>query len=309
MNNGKIAAVILAAGSSSRMGGKKKEFLKMKRYEFDPVIPVIDEKFSLNNLTVLGSSVNAFSSVPSVEIIVIVVPENNEAAARDALPPEFLTTVKPEIHFISGGSTRRASVYNALSFLAQISQHSPSVNYVLIHDGARPWISSSLIENIITAVIKHDAVIPLLPLTDTPKETVSSEQLAVSSEQLTENREQGTINREQLTENREQGTINREQLTENREQGTINREQLTVNSEIDKVFFIKKHLKRRNVGLAQTPQAFRFPEIFHAHEKAVLAANEEFTDDAEIWGRFCGLVAVIPGDPANKKITFKEDLY
>jgi 2-C-methyl-D-erythritol 4-phosphate cytidylyltransferase len=72
--------------------------------------------------------------------------------------------------------------------------------------------------------------------------------------------------------------------------------------------FIKQHLKRSNTGAAQTPQGFKFPEILYAHEKAALLADEEFTDDAEIWGRFCGTVVAIPGEPENRKITFPEDL-
>jgi len=76
----------------------------------------------------------------------------------------------------------------------------------------------------------------------------------------------------------------------------------------DNAVFIKTHLKRKNTGVAQTPQAFKFPEILDAHKKAANVETEEFTDDAEIWGRFCGQVAVIQGEPENKKITFPEDL-
>ena len=228
------AAVICAAGSSSRMGGIKKEYQKLN-----------------NAVTVLGSAVSAFAGVPSVEIIVIAIPENGEAAAREALPPECLAAQRPKILFVSGGKTRRASVLNALSFL---SAYSPS--YVLIHDGARPWVSPSLIENIIEKVKKHGAVIPLLPLTDTPKECDAPWEFQPDG-------------------------------------GTS-------------AVFIKNHLKRANTGIAQTPQAFKFPEILHAHEKAALV-QEEFTDDAEVWGRFCGQIAVIPGSPENRKITFPED--
>jgi len=231
-----IAAVICAAGASVRMGGVKKEFERLN---------------PAHSLTVLGSAVSAFAAVPSVQTIVIAVNENCEAAAREALPPEYLTAQKPEVLFVNGGKTRRASVFNALSMLAP---RSPS--YVLIHDGARPWVSPSLVENIIAAVKKHGAVIPVLPLTETPKEC--------------------------------------------EKQGDV--------------VFIKTHLKRANTAAAQTPQAFSFPEILRAHEKAAEQFNsveledEEFTDDAEIWGRFCGQVAVIPGSPENRKITFPEDI-
>ncbi|MCL2243104.1 MAG: 2-C-methyl-D-erythritol 4-phosphate cytidylyltransferase [Treponema sp.] len=245
-----IAAVICAAGSSSRMGGIKKELQKLD-----------------NNITVLGAAVGAFLAVPSVNIIVIAVSKDGESAARQALPPEYFIKHKTKILFIEGGETRRASVFSALACL---SSYNP--RYVLIHDGARPRVSPSLIEKTIDAVKKYGAVIPLLPLTDTPKE------LEIRNEKREINSEQPVIG----------------------------------NEDIEAVVYIKRHLGRANVGAAQTPQAFKFPEILHAHEKASEALmnnpGEEFTDDAEVWGRFCGQVAVIPGEPENKKITFPEDL-
>jgi len=237
MGGASVAAVICAAGASMRVGGGiKKEY----------------QKLGAGPLTVLGSAVCAFAAVPAVESIVIAIPENGEDSARAVLPPECLTAKRPKVLFVNGGSTRRASVFNALSFLRACAPR-----YVLIHDGARPWVSPSLIREIIEAVEKHGAVIPLLPLTDTPKECESP------------------------IENR----LNGEEV------------------------LIKTHLKRAHTGIAQTPQAFKFPEIFHAHEKAATVIDEDFTDDAEIWGRFCGPVAAILGSPENRKITFAEDLF
>jgi 2-C-methyl-D-erythritol 4-phosphate cytidylyltransferase len=227
-----IIAIILAAGASLRMGGIKKEYQKLKD----------------NNLTVLGAAVSVFAAIPSVKTIVIAVPASEETAAREALPPELLKNGL--LLFVNGGDTRRASVFNALCVL-----DSRSPCYVLIHDGARPWVNTTLIKNIITAVKKYDAVIPLLAVTDTPKEC-----------------------------------------------------ETPLSGNEQSVVFIKNHLKRAATGFAQTPQAFKFPEILYAHEKAAQTCNEEFTDDAEIWGRFCGKVAVIPGEQENRKITFKEDL-
>jgi 2-C-methyl-D-erythritol 4-phosphate cytidylyltransferase len=148
-----IAAIICAAGSSHRMKGLKKEYR-----------PLPDD----SGLTVLGAAVSAF--VPLVETVVIAVPAGagiGEAAARRALPPELLAGGR-RILFVSGGNTRRVSVHRALSLLAACPPR-----YVLIHDGARPWIKAALIERVIEAVQKYRAVIPLLPLTETPKETDS----------------------------------------------------------------------------------------------------------------------------------------
>jgi 2-C-methyl-D-erythritol 4-phosphate cytidylyltransferase/2-C-methyl-D-erythritol 4-phosphate cytidylyltransferase/2-C-methyl-D-erythritol 2,4-cyclodiphosphate synthase len=56
-------------------------------------------------------------------------------------------------------------VYKALSFLERFH---PA--YVLIHDGARPWIDAELINRVISGMIKHKAVLPVMPLIETPKE-------------------------------------------------------------------------------------------------------------------------------------------
>jgi 2-C-methyl-D-erythritol 4-phosphate cytidylyltransferase len=239
MGRDSIAAVICAAGSSVRMGGDKKEYRPLP---------------GGGELTVLGAAVSAFAAVPAVETVVISVPasaETGEAAARKALPPALFAAGRPQIVFVPGGNTRRASVHHALSLL---SAYNP--RYVLIHDGARPWVSSALIEALIDAVRRHQAVIPLLPLTETPKETDRP-------------------------------------------------------LEAGKPVFIKRHLRRASVGSAQTPQAFSFPEILAAHERAAEYESfdrREYTDDAEVWGAFCGPVAVIPGAGENRKITFPEDL-
>jgi 2-C-methyl-D-erythritol 4-phosphate cytidylyltransferase len=239
--NKTFAAIICAAGRSSRMGGVKKEYCPL---------PCTDK-------TVLAGAVAAFSVFPCLTTIVITVPEAGEAAARSALPPGLLEAQRPKIVFVPGGETRRASVHKALSALCQ---YRPC--YVLIHDGSRPWVSPALILRVMEAVRQYQAVIPLLPLIETPKETdafFAVEQSAISG-------------------------------------GPV---------------YIKRHLCRSFIGTAQTPQAFAFREILSAHEKAAQKEIEgayEYTDDAEVWGEFIGPVAVISGEPENRKITFPEDL-
>jgi len=231
-----IAAVICAAGSSKRMGGVKKEYLNLPPHSKE------------SPLTVLGAAVSAFASLPQIRPIVITVPPGEESEARSRLP-KGLASENERVFFVSGGKTRRASVHNALLFLAS---HKPA--YVLIHDGARPWIKKELIEKIIEGAIKYGAAIPALPLVETPKELKTS---------------------------------------------------------AGEVRFVERHLRRENLCAVQTPQGFAFPEILAAHEKAAeREAREgfEYTDDAEVWGEFTGQVAVISGDPENRKITYPEDL-
>jgi 2-C-methyl-D-erythritol 4-phosphate cytidylyltransferase len=215
-------------------GGLKKEYRPLGS-------GLVDEQGKL--LTVLGAAVSAFAACPRVDLILITVPPDAEAgeyAARCSLPERLLAS-SPRIIFVPGGNSRRASVYHALSFLSAYQS-----DYVLIHDGARPWVEPALIDRIIDAVMEHRAVIPLIPLAETPKE-------------------------------------------------------------IDDTGFVRRHIRRASLGIAQTPQAFAYPAILQAHEKA-RAAAVEYTDDAEIWGEFVGPVAFIPGSPRNRKITFSDDL-
>ncbi|MDR1956744.1 MAG: 2-C-methyl-D-erythritol 4-phosphate cytidylyltransferase [Treponema sp.] len=230
-----VAVVISAAGSSRRMGGLKKEYCSLGP-----------------GITVLGAVVKAFAASERIETIVVAVPpdaEKGEFTARASLPPELLQTgARPQVFFVPGGSTRRISVHHALSLLSTFSGEEP--DFVLIHDGARPWVDTDLIERTIDAVILHKAVVPLLPVLETPKE-------------------------------------------------------------INEAGFVCRHLPRARVGTAQTPQGFAYPAILQAHEQAAeqeLRTQREYTDDAEVWGEFIGPVAVIPGSPGNRKITFPEDL-
>jgi 2-C-methyl-D-erythritol 4-phosphate cytidylyltransferase len=255
-----IAAVITAAGSSQRMGGIKKEYRPLPYPTAGILADGADTSVSGTGasdidaaMTVLGAAALAFSESPRIGVIAITVPvdaENGEYAARRAIPQHLFDRKRPEILFVPGGSSRRISVHHALSTLAGFKP-----DYVLIHDGARPWVSLALIERVIDAVLLHDAVLPALPVSETPKE-------------------------------------------------------------LDGRGFVRRHLPRPLVALAQTPQAFAFGKILAAHEKAAErelrgkpgAAPVEYTDDAEIWAEFVGPVAVVAGDAANRKITVPEDL-
>ncbi len=66
--------------------------------------------------------------------------------------------ISKKIEFVIGGSTRSES--SKLGLLQVKSE------YVLIHDGARPFISKKLITNIISKLEDNDAVIPIIPVVD-----------------------------------------------------------------------------------------------------------------------------------------------
>jgi 2-C-methyl-D-erythritol 4-phosphate cytidylyltransferase len=250
----RIAAVVTAAGSSARMagGGVVAGKAVKKEYRVLPGCADADGK----PLTVLGAAVGAFASVPDVCQIVVTVPpdrENAEDEARAALPSKLC----PGVLFVRGGENRRVSVFNALRSL-HIS--GSRYDFVLIHDGARPWVSRAVIDAVIGAALIHGAAVPVLPSVETPK------MLNGPFDGAGDGRGPG-------------------------------------------YGFIMGHPRRETVVFAQTPQGFAFGPLLEAHEKAA-KSGAEFTDDAGVWAFAWpdAKVAAVPGDAANRKITFPEDL-
>jgi 2-C-methyl-D-erythritol 4-phosphate cytidylyltransferase len=66
-------------------------------------------------------------------------------------------------------------------------------------------------------------------------------------------------------------------------------------------------IARDGIGLAQTPQAFRFPTLRRAHDEG-LRLRMEATDDAMLVEVIGATVVVVEGEAANFKITTPEDL-
>lgn len=158
-NHSKISIIITAAGSSTRMGsGIKKEYLP------------------LQNGTVLSSCaknfLNAINGFYSLADFVITYPFGGIAASKKAISDdaeltELIRKSDVKIDFVQGNSTRQSSVFNALNFL---NEKGSNPDIVLIHDGARPFVSTKIIQNVINASIEYGASVPGLTPTDTQKE-------------------------------------------------------------------------------------------------------------------------------------------
>jgi 2-C-methyl-D-erythritol 4-phosphate cytidylyltransferase/2-C-methyl-D-erythritol 2,4-cyclodiphosphate synthase len=137
----KIAALILAAGSGTRAGGKTP-----KQYQ-----PILGEP-------VLRHTLRAFCQHADVSMVQAVIAEN--AFDLYAQAAAGLPTLKPVI----GGDTRQASVLRGLKALAA---YGPDV--VLIHDGARACVDESTISRVIVALHDAKGAIAALPVSDTLK--------------------------------------------------------------------------------------------------------------------------------------------
>lgn len=71
---------------------------------------------------------------------------------------------------------------------------------------------------------------------------------------------------------------------------------------------IERTVDRSGLWAVQTPQGFTYDAIRAAHEKAFAAGQSQLTDDAAV-AEFAGLdVAIVPGNPENRKMTTNDDL-
>ena len=133
-------AVIVAAGSASRMGGIDKV-----------MAPLGGEPMILR-------TVRAFEACEAVKEIVIV-------TRKDLMGPiaELCSGFTKIRSVVQGGSSRQESV--KLGLLA----FSKEVRLAAVHDGARPLVSEELIDKVIRAAHSYGAAAPAIPVKDTIK--------------------------------------------------------------------------------------------------------------------------------------------
>ena len=133
----KFSVIITAGGTSSRYGNTNKLLEKIK------------------DKTVIEETINKFINFENITEIII--------SANITIIPELSILFKDsKIKIIEGGATRQKSVFNALQEVEN--------DYVLIHDGARPLITSDIIQETMLKTLKYDAVSVMTKTTDTIKE-------------------------------------------------------------------------------------------------------------------------------------------
>lgn len=163
-----ISLILTAAGMSTRMGtNKKKEFLVVPH-------PLYDAQRGTTVLSACAFTfLNTFLKSQSYKVpfLLITIPKDQDENAKEALFSNKLikSLVKElscEIVFIYGAETRQESIFNALEYLKKTN----TSDYVLIHDAARPWISTEVIENVIDKMIEHESAVPVIPSVDTQKQ-------------------------------------------------------------------------------------------------------------------------------------------
>ena len=131
-----VTALIVAAGSSNRMGGDvPKQFRR------------------LGGASVLGHAVDALTSHPRIDAVRVVIGAGQEELARAALNGRDVGDL------IVGGNARSDSVRAGLAALGD--------GIVLIHDAARPFCPPEVIDRLLDALGKGDGAVPVLEVSDT----------------------------------------------------------------------------------------------------------------------------------------------
>ncbi len=139
----KTYVIVPAAGSGTRFGSTTlKPLLLLKGKE------------------VLVHSLEIFDQSDLVDGIIVVAPLVN-CADFEAVLKKY--TFKKTVKIVAGGKSRYESVSNGLKVL------DPSVDYVLIHDGARPLVSLAVVENAIRDCYAAKAVVVGVPVKPTIK--------------------------------------------------------------------------------------------------------------------------------------------
>lgn len=138
----KTSAIIVAAGKGSRMKADcPKQFIEVL------------------GKPILYYTLKAFEKSEIDEIIIVVSEEYLEYVQKEIVEKYDLKKV---IKVIQGGNERYESVYNGLALLNDS-------NYILVHDGARPFIEVDMINRVIHEVEVCDAVIVGVKSKDTVK--------------------------------------------------------------------------------------------------------------------------------------------
>jgi 2-C-methyl-D-erythritol 4-phosphate cytidylyltransferase len=139
-----LAVILPAAGRSVRFGRDKLAEL-------------------LDGRAVLLRSIDAFITRPDVRLVVIATTDGGKSWLD---PQEGISQAvgAGRLMFCAGGQTRAHSVRNALHIIP------PDVEWVAVHDAARPMVSQELIDRTLAVARDRGAAVPAMPVALTVKQ-------------------------------------------------------------------------------------------------------------------------------------------
>ncbi len=143
-----ITVIITAAGQGTRTGLGYNKML-----------------FEIANKPIAYHSVTPFYNHSRVVKIILVVSKIDKQTMENIVTTH-IPNYQNKIQIVIGGDTRQQSVYNGLQKV--------ETKYVIVHDGARPFISNNLINEVITSVENHGSAIVGTKVTDTIKHVTNN---------------------------------------------------------------------------------------------------------------------------------------
>lgn len=142
--NSKISVLIPAAGQGRRMETSVKKPYLM-----------------LGNKPILSHTINRFEQNSVIDEITVIVNESDFTTCNeDVISPYRFRKVR---ELVAGGETRQTSVFNGLRTLSQ------NVDFVVIHDGVRPFINDDIIFRCLEATLECGASVAAVPVKETIK--------------------------------------------------------------------------------------------------------------------------------------------
>lgn len=138
----RASVVVVAGGRGERLGGDVPKQLR-----------------TLGGRTLLERSIYPFDTVDAIHEVVVVLPPDLVSS-----PPECLQRIRTDLRVVAGGDRRQDSV--ALGFDAV----RPDSDVIVIHDAARPFCTSELVQRVLDAAVESGAAIAAVAAQDTVKE-------------------------------------------------------------------------------------------------------------------------------------------
>lgn len=153
--SGGLAVIILAAGSSARMGGVDKLWADL-----------LGRPLIAHSIAILGA-------LEGVRTLVLAGPRERHAELAQCAQAAAAGGVA--VRCVEGGARRQDSVAVAIAA-------APDAEWYLIHDGARPFATASLARRVLEEARRHGAAIPGIPITDTLKHVDGSGRIIATVE-------------------------------------------------------------------------------------------------------------------------------
>lgn len=138
-------ALLLSGGTGTRLGADiPKQYIEVK------------------GMPVLAYSLRTFLELKQIDAVQIVAEEKWQNYIRKAC---FKYDIKQKIKgFSNPGENRQLSIWNGLN---DIRKYAAGNSVIIVHDAARPGVSSLLLKEGLQAIEGHDGVLPVLPMKDT----------------------------------------------------------------------------------------------------------------------------------------------